>query len=78
MKNGCVLGYICDVEIDIDTGSLQSIVIPGRPRFFGFFGREEDIIIPWNEIKVIGQETVLVNSEPPVYKGYNKKSKFRI
>ena len=62
IKDGCVLGYISDVELDTQKGVLTSIVIYGRLRFFGFFGREEDIVIPFDEIKVIGAETVLVST----------------
>jgi len=64
MKNGCVLGYISDVELDIKTGSLCSIVIFGKSRLLGFIGREEDIVIPWQDIEVIGDETVLVSTDP--------------
>lgn len=63
VKDGCVLGYISDVELDTGKGVLTSVVIYGRPRFFGLFGREEDIVIPFDEIKVIGAETVLVSTE---------------
>jgi YlmC/YmxH family sporulation protein len=66
VKDGCVLGFISDVEIDTLSGNLTSIIIFGRLRFFGLLGREEDIIIPWNDIKVIGSETVLVNTELPL------------
>ena len=62
VKDGCVLGYISDVELDTEKGILTSIVIFGRLRFFGLFGREEDIVIPFDEIKVIGAETVLVTT----------------
>ena len=66
VKDGCVLGFISDVEIDTLSGNLTSIINFGRLRFFGLLGREEDIIIPWNDIKVIGSETVLVNTELPL------------
>ena len=66
VKDGCVLGFISDVELDTLSGNLTSIIIFGRLRFFGLLGREEDIIIPWNDIKVIGSETVLVNTELPL------------
>ena len=46
VKNGCVLGYISDVEINTADGRLEAIVIFGRLRFFGLLGREDDIIIP--------------------------------
>ena len=62
VKDGCVLGYISDVELDTEKGKLTSIVIYGRLRFFGLFGREDDIVIPYDEIKVIGAETVLVST----------------
>lgn len=63
VKDGCVLGYISDVELDVETGELISIIIFGKPRLFGFLGRDEDIIISWKDIKVIGSETVLVSTE---------------
>lgn len=62
-KNGCRLGQVCDVEIDTCTGCIVSVIIWGRPKCFGFFGREEDIKICWNEIEVIGDDTILVCCE---------------
>ncbi len=67
VKDGCVLGFISDVEMDTQDGRLTSIIIFGRLRFFGLLGREEDIVIPWDDISVIGSETVLVNTEPPLF-----------
>ena len=67
VKDGCVLGFISDIEMNTETGALTSIIIFGKMRFLGFFGLEEDIVIPWEDIKVIGSETVLVNTEPPIF-----------
>ena len=67
VKNGCVLGYVYDVEFNTASGALSALVIPGRPRVLGLFGHEEDIIIPWSEIEVIGQETILVNTDSERY-----------
>lgn len=64
VKNGCVLGYVYDVEFNLPDGRLTALVLPGKPRIFGIFGREDDIVIPWRDIEVIGKETVLVNTEP--------------
>ncbi|MBQ3052917.1 MAG: YlmC/YmxH family sporulation protein [Clostridia bacterium] len=63
-KNGCVLGFISDVEINTSDGKIEAIVILGKLRFFGLLGREDDIVIPWQEIDVIGRETVLVTTDP--------------
>ena len=67
VKDGCVLGFISDIEMDTQSGALTSIIIFGRLRFLGLMGRENDIVIPWEDIKVIGKETVLVNTEAPLY-----------
>ncbi len=64
VKDGCVLGLVSDVELDTESGNLTAIIIFGRFKFFGLLGKEEDIVIPWNDIKVIGNETILVNTEP--------------
>ncbi len=62
-KNGCRLGQVCDVEIDTCTGSLVSIIIWGRGKGFGLFGRDEDIKVCWQDIEVIGDDTILVCSD---------------
>lgn len=67
VKDGCVLGFVSDVEMDTLNGNLTAIIIFGRLRFFGLLGREEDIVIPWSDISVIGSETVLVTTEPPIF-----------
>ena len=67
VKDGCVLGLVSDIELDTQSGTLTAIIIFGRYKAFGLLGKEEDIIIPWDDIKVIGAETVLVNTEPPLF-----------
>lgn len=78
VKNGCVLGYISDVAIDTENGRLEKIIIFGRPRFFGLLGREEDIIIPWQDIDVIGQETILITTDPSPFIKLSKTGKYTI
>jgi len=58
--DGRRLGTITDVEIDIDTGKLTAIVVPGQARFLGLFGRNEDIVIQWEKINKIGLDVILV------------------
>ncbi len=59
-KTGCRLGPVSDVEIDTCSGCIVSIIIWGRGKYFGLFGREEDIKICWKDIEVIGDDTILV------------------
>lgn len=60
VDNGMVLGFIGDLEIDCENGTVSNLVIYGRSRLMGALGREEDLKIPWSNIEVIGDETVLV------------------
>ena len=63
--DGACLGRVDDVEVDVNTARLTAIVIYGRYRLFGLLGREEDIVVCWEEIKLIGEDTILVNYCPP-------------
>lgn len=60
--SGCRVGFIDDVEIDTLTAGVRAVVVFGRPRFFGILGKSEDVIIPWSDITLIGEDTVLVSS----------------
>ena len=74
IKDGCVLGFVSDVGLDTTTGELTSIIIFGRLKAMGLLGRDEDIVIPWKDIKVIGRETILVSTDPAPYIKYSKKN----
>ena len=65
IKDGTRLGCVCDVEIDTCCGKVLSIVVFGRPKLWGILGREDDIIIAWNCIEVIGDDTILVSYTLP-------------
>ncbi len=67
VKNGGVLGYVSDVDIDTSSGAIKNLIIFGKLRLLGLLGREDDIIIPWEEIKVIGNETILISCDPDLF-----------
>jgi len=73
VETGTVLGFVSELEIDTETGSVANIIIFGKQRLFGVLGREEDIQIPWQNIEVIGNETVLVKG-PITVKNIKRKS----
>ncbi|MFT8889160.1 MAG: YlmC/YmxH family sporulation protein [Ethanoligenens sp.] len=64
LRDGSRLGNVCDVQIDICDGCVRALIIFGRPKFFGLFGREEDLCVPWENIDKIGEDAILVNCEP--------------
>lgn len=72
IKDGTIIGFVCDVEIDTCSGKLNSIIVFGRRRCFGLLGRDEDFIIPWCDIEVIGNDSILVGCEPPSLRSRRK------
>lgn len=60
-NDGTRLGFVDDVEVDTCSAKLVSIVIYSRFHFLGFFGKRNDIVICWENIKLIGEDTILVN-----------------
>jgi YlmC/YmxH family sporulation protein len=60
VANGKKLGHIADLEINLNTGKIEALIIPGQGRMLGFFARESDIVIPWRNIVKIGADVILV------------------
>ena len=48
--SGKRLGCIADVEINICTGEIEAIVIPGPGKICGFFGTDCEYVIPFWKI----------------------------
>ncbi len=63
ISDGKKLGNIGDIEIDVRTGAIQSIVLYGSGKYFGIFGKDEEVVIPWNQILKIGEDVILVRSK---------------
>lgn len=60
VEDGARYGYVGDMEVDLDTGQVRALVVPGRRRFFGLLGREEDKVIPWTAVRRFGEDIILV------------------
>lgn len=65
ITNGSCMGCVSDLEIDTCCAKVTALVIYGRPRLFGLLGRDDDVVICWDEIQCIGEDTVLVKYCPP-------------
>lgn len=58
--DGKRLGFICDLIVDECEGCICSIIVPGTAKFSFFFKGERDYIIPWCNIRKIGEDVILV------------------
>lgn len=61
--DGRRLGTITDIEIDLESGRLTAIVVPGAGKFLGMFGKNDDVVIPWEKIHKIGLDVILVETD---------------
>ncbi len=73
ISTGQRLGFVNDVLIDIATGQIMALIVPGRCKFLGMFWREEDYILPWDCIKRIGGDIVLVEVKGEYRRGKREK-----
>ncbi|AXO99802.1 YlmC/YmxH family sporulation protein [Bacillus anthracis] len=64
VSDGKRLGNIGDIEIDMDTGKIESIIIAKQTRTLGIFGKDIEIVIRWKEIVKIGEDVILVRVNP--------------
>ncbi len=65
VKDGRRLGPIKDLDLDLERGTVKGIVLPGPSRSWGFFGssKTEDFIVPWDRVKKIGVDVILVDAD---------------
>lgn len=59
--DGKRLGYVQDVCADLESGAITSIIVPGENKITNMFTNKNDIMIPWEKIHCIGEDTILVD-----------------
>ncbi|MBM6724434.1 YlmC/YmxH family sporulation protein [Pseudoflavonifractor phocaeensis] len=65
VADGCRYGFVGDAEVDLETGAVTQLIVPGRLRLFGLLGRWEDAVFPWSSVRRIGADTILVDRGLP-------------
>lgn len=65
LKEGACLGKIDDLVIDPEQAKIEKLLMLGRPRLFGLLGRDETLVIEWDDIEKIGADALLVTTELP-------------
>ncbi|PLR69667.1 MULTISPECIES: YlmC/YmxH family sporulation protein [Bacillaceae] len=60
VSDGKKLGIVGDFDINVTTGKIQAVIISGSGKVLGFFGKEEELVVPWRNIVKIGEDVILV------------------
>ena len=59
--DGKRLGIVQDVCADLKSGKITTIIVPGsNNRLMSLFSNSNDIVIPWENIKCISDDLILV------------------
>ena len=74
--DGAKLGSICDLDLSVD-GHILALIVPGPCRFFGLFGRGEEFYVPWECIRQIGDDIILIDQPPQRRAPYQERKKRR-
>ncbi len=49
-----------DMFIDEESGQIVSIILPNRGNAFNFWTDRQKLVIPWDAVKKIGREVIVV------------------
>ena len=55
------LGHPMDVSFDICNGCILELIVPGSSKLYGLFGCDSEYVIPFECIKKIGPDIILVD-----------------
>lgn len=70
--DGKKLGRIIDILFDTDNGFVRGIVVPGERKFFK---KSEDIFIPLEKLKKIGDDVILVRLQFDSDRGFSGQAR---
>lgn len=60
--DGKSLGYVYDIEVNLEKGTIEGIIVPVQRSFLSFFGwGGSDYVIKWKDIRRIGDDVILVD-----------------
>lgn len=63
IADGRFLGRVNDLELDISTGQLRAIIVPGGAGIACFFHGDKGMVsIPWQQIACVGDDVILVSA----------------
>ena len=60
IKNGKILGFVVDVDAELNEGSIKNIVVAQVGKVLKSIGGKNNITIPWGDVKLIGEDVILV------------------
>jgi len=68
INDGARLGVAgeTDLAVDVETGMIQSIILPRKGGWLNFLSERQELVIPWEAVKKIGMEVIIVTLDQAV------------
>lgn len=60
VNSGKILGFVIDVDAELKEGAIKSIVVAQVGKVLKSLGGKNNISIPWSNVKLIGEDVILV------------------
>ncbi len=60
LTDGKILGFVVDVQADFENGEIRSIIVAKTGKIFNSVNSKNNVTIPWERIKKIGEDVILV------------------
>ena len=67
VNDGRRLGVIGDLDVDLERGVVNSVIIPAQKGFWSKFSASKEHVISWKKIVKIGVDTILVDYPQDIY-----------
>lgn len=61
LNDGKILGFVIDVQADFQNGEINAIIVAKTGKIFNNIMSKNNINIPWEKIKKIGEDVILVD-----------------
>ena len=61
IADGKCLGNLKDIELNLWTGSIRSLVLPGMSGFWNRLQKSGELIVPWDKVVRIGVDVILID-----------------
>lgn len=60
ITDGERLGFVCDMEIDKQTGHILTLIVPNKDK--KIFSKQNGVKIPWENVSKIGDDIIFVKN----------------
>ena len=61
VSDGGRLGCVSDLEVDLCTGQILAVMVPGERSMLGLIRPRDGLVIPFCRIQKIGEDVILVD-----------------